>query len=50
MFMPSEEKNFDTGISLPRATPDWSGTMHSMSEVLRARIHARASSTLVTPR
>ena len=43
-------RNFATGIILPRATPAWSGTTHSISSILRAASHARASSSEATPR
>ncbi len=43
-------KNFSVGISLPRATPAWSGTMHSTSSTPRARHQARAASMVSTPR
>ena len=48
--MDGPARNFCTGIILPRATPAWSGTIHSMSSMSRAEIHASASSNDATPR
>jgi hypothetical protein len=42
-------RNFATGIILPRATPAWSGTTHSMSSMPRAASQVRASSSDFTP-
>lgn len=39
-----------TNIILPRATPAWSGTTHSMSSMPRALSQSRASSSDLTPR
>ena len=43
-------RNFATGMILPRATPAWSGTTHSISSMCRSASHARASSREPTPR
>src|SRR5260221_6943288 len=43
-------RNFATGMILPRATPAWSGTTHSISSMCRWESHARASSSVATPR
>ena len=48
--MVGPSRNFDTGIILPRATPAWSGTTHSMSSIVRSVSHARASASEPTPR
>ncbi len=44
------EVNFFDGIILPRATPAWSGVMHSMSSIPRQSSQAVASFQLRTPR
>src|SRR5690348_9235255 len=44
------EVNFFVGIILPRATPAWSGVMHSMSSMPRHSSQPRASFQLRTPR
>ena len=43
-------RNFATGMILPRATPAWSGTTHSISSIFRAASQSRASSSDATPR
>jgi hypothetical protein len=43
-------KNFPVGMSLPRATPAWSGMMHSMSSMPRARHQERAAASSGAPR
>ena len=42
--MVGERANFSVGMSLPRATPAWSGTMHSTSWIPRFFSQAIASS------
>src|SRR5689334_11914556 len=44
------EVNFFEGIILPRATPAWSGVMHSMSSMPRHSSHSSASRQFLTPR
>src|SRR5262245_39048851 len=44
------EVNFFDGIILPRATPAWSGVMHSMSSMPRHSSHSSASRQFFTPR
>src|SRR5690349_16496049 len=44
------EVNFFDGIILPRATPAWSGVMHSMSSMPRHSSQALASFQFFTPR
>jgi hypothetical protein len=44
------EVNFFDGIILPRATPAWSGAMHSMSSMLRYSSHSAACFQPFTPR
>ena len=44
------EVNFLVGIILPRATPAWSGVMHSMSSMPRHSSQAPASFQFFTPR
>src|SRR5689334_23123990 len=42
--------NLLDGIILPRATPAWSGVMHSMSSMPRHSSHSSASLQFLTPR
>src|SRR5690554_5374052 len=44
------EMNFFDGIILPRATPAWSGVMHSMSSMPRQSSHSVACFQSLTPR
>src|SRR5262245_18718578 len=44
------EVNFFDGIILPRATPAWSGVMHSMSSMPRHSSQSSASRQFLTPR
>ena len=44
------EVNFFDGIILPRATPAWSGVMHSMSSMPRHSSQALTSFQFFTPR
>ena len=44
------EVNFFDGIILPRATPAWSGVMHSMSSMPRHSSQAATSFQCLTPR
>src|SRR3982750_170272 len=44
------EVNFFDGIILPRATPAWSGVMHSISSMPRHSSQAVASFQFFTPR
>jgi hypothetical protein len=44
------EVNFFDGIILPRATPAWSGVMHSMSSMPRHSSQALTSFQFLTPR
>src|SRR4051812_40076191 len=49
-FITGDLANFDTGMILPRATPPWSGTRHSISSMLRMANHSVATSKPSTPR
>src|SRR3954454_12841808 len=49
-FITGDFANFDTGMILPRATPPWSGTRHSISSMLRSDSHSVAASRPSTPR
>ena len=42
--------NFFDGIILPRATPAWSGVMHSMSSIPRHSSQSPTSFQFFTPR
>ena len=44
------EVNFFDGIILPRATPAWSGVMHSMSSMPRHSSHSLTCFQSFTPR
>ncbi len=44
------EVNFFDGIILPRATPAWSGVMHSMSSMPRHSSQSPTSFQFFTPR
>ena len=44
------EVNFLDGIILPRATPAWSGVMHSMSSMPRHSSQSPTSFQFLTPR
>src|SRR3954451_1005365 len=49
-FITGDFRNFDTGMILPRATPPWSGTRHSISSIDRAAKKSLAWSRPSTPR